>query len=201
VNGVVTERLEGFRAVAAISRRELAWLVSIFALGIAAVAISASLLARIASSAREVEALRSEIRRAGDVRAKLAEVEARIAECEARLAAAAARTPASFLPAAMEARIEFKARELGLTLAQTSPWTVQQVSFGPHERKWQLKGHERTIDLRGGFREVLALLAATESWEELLVVRTLRVARSSSPGEVVARVQLCAFQAVEGAAP
>jgi hypothetical protein len=139
--------------------------------------------------------LSARLRGAGDVDAKLALIESQVAAQDAQVAALRRRMPPDLRPAAISDRVEFRAKELNLSLSSEVSADGERESF-PVDKSTtvSLKRFERIVDAKGGFREVATLLADMESWEELVAVRSLSIRRSGKGSEALVRFDMSVFR-------
>jgi hypothetical protein len=181
-----------------VARQDLLDLVLVLGLTVAAVAVGGARLAGYFGARREAAHLETLVHRAGDYEKSLAAVEAKKAASRAETGRLKARLPRDFKLEALDSRIRFKADELGLAVTEMSTWIGQSVveDLGPGAAL-SLQRYDRSIEFKGPFKDIVAMLAAAESWDELVAIRTLRARRTPTPGEAAIRLEISAYQLVK----
>jgi len=161
----------------------------------AALAVTAHLVTDHVGMVRRTAELERRSRGVQDLDARLALIEKQIGLQTAEAQELAARISADVRPAAIAARIEFKAKELELALepepvGDGAPFSLTPPGLPPLElMRWN-----RTLDARGGFREFLTLLSGLESGAELVAVNAVSLRRAGKGSEVLGHAEVSIYQ-------
>jgi hypothetical protein len=180
-------------AVARVARGDMVELGLLSVLLAVALGVIASILLRYSSVRRETARLEEAIARAGNVEGNLTAREKQIALLSTELVRLQARVPDTLILKALDARLDFLPGRHHLTPLGMAPWGESRVTIlAGALGSIDATRLERSIDVRGKFQDVLALLAELEGWVELVTIKDLLVRPPPGlpRGEVVAHLEI-----------
>lgn len=187
-----------FLAVARIAKWDMIDLAFVVGLAFASIGVGMGILGRYLTMQHEAGRLAGLVARNPDVDQKLASFEERIATHKAELAALRARVPADLKPERVAAQLKAKADEAGLALVEVGgQWDVRPVARTMENgERLELLQHDRTVEVRGDFKQVLHLLGIFEADELLIALRGISVRPADvKRGRVAATLDLTIFKA------